>query len=179
MVEVFTLTCPSCNGKLEITRDVNRFACAHCGNEHIVIRSGGTISIKPVIEEIKGMRDDVVSVKRRIEVNNAELAVSRINPELSALRSELKALKEKSKNEITLPGMIGCFGFLFIISGIIAIFIGAIGITALFFIIGIILIVIFANWPSRTEKKIEQLKERIERLEKKKKANLQIINRGI
>src|SRR5258706_205176 len=40
MSDFVTLTCPSCGGRLEITKDVERFACAHCGNEHVVRRAG-------------------------------------------------------------------------------------------------------------------------------------------
>ena len=41
MADFVTLSCPSCGGKLEVTRDIERFACAHCGREHIVKRTGG------------------------------------------------------------------------------------------------------------------------------------------
>jgi predicted RNA-binding Zn-ribbon protein involved in translation (DUF1610 family) len=41
MSDFVTLTCPNCGGKLQITPDINRFACTHCGNEHIVtLRTG-------------------------------------------------------------------------------------------------------------------------------------------
>ena len=40
MANFVTLTCPSCGGKLEITEDVEKFACGNCGNEHIVNRRG-------------------------------------------------------------------------------------------------------------------------------------------
>jgi len=50
VTDFVTLTCPSCGGKLQITQDIDHFACAHCGTEHTVRRSGGTISLAPGIQ---------------------------------------------------------------------------------------------------------------------------------
>lgn len=36
MPDFVTLSCPTCGGQLQITKDIERFACGHCGNEHIV-----------------------------------------------------------------------------------------------------------------------------------------------
>ena len=57
MDDFITLTCTSCGGKLEITTDIERFACAHCGTEHLVKRGGGIVSLAPVIEIIRGIKD--------------------------------------------------------------------------------------------------------------------------
>jgi DNA-directed RNA polymerase subunit M/transcription elongation factor TFIIS len=43
MPDFITLSCPSCGNKLQITDDIDRFACAACGNEYIVNRSGGDV----------------------------------------------------------------------------------------------------------------------------------------
>jgi len=56
MADYITLSCPSCGHKLQITNDIDRFACAACGNEHIVNRSGGIITLKPVIDSIKSVQ---------------------------------------------------------------------------------------------------------------------------
>ena len=53
MANFVTLSCPSCGGKLQITQDVERFACSHCGQEHIVKRSGGIVSLSPVVDALK------------------------------------------------------------------------------------------------------------------------------
>jgi predicted RNA-binding Zn-ribbon protein involved in translation (DUF1610 family)/ribosomal protein L40E len=52
MADFLTLSCPSCGNKLQITNDIDRFVCAACGNEHIVNRSGGVITLKTIIEDI-------------------------------------------------------------------------------------------------------------------------------
>ena len=75
MPEFTTLTCPSCGGKLKITEDIEHFACIHCGNEHIVKRGGGTISIAPISESLK-----------RIETHTSktanEIGLIRLNDEI-------------------------------------------------------------------------------------------------
>lgn len=40
MADFITLSCPSCRAKLQITDDIDRFACLHCDNEHLVRRRG-------------------------------------------------------------------------------------------------------------------------------------------
>ena len=56
MVDFLTLSCPSGRHKLQITEDINRFACAACGNEHLLNRSGGIVTQKPVIESTKNVQ---------------------------------------------------------------------------------------------------------------------------
>jgi DNA-directed RNA polymerase subunit M/transcription elongation factor TFIIS len=53
-----TLSCPSCGHKLQIPENIERFACAGCGKEHIVNRSGGVISLKPLTEETLNVQGD-------------------------------------------------------------------------------------------------------------------------
>ncbi|MFN3333721.1 MAG: hypothetical protein ACK47M_14535 [Caldilinea sp.] len=40
MADFVSLTCPACNGKLQIGKDLERFACGYCGTEFIVNRGG-------------------------------------------------------------------------------------------------------------------------------------------
>ena len=55
-MDIVTLSCPSCGGKLQITADIERFACGHCSNEHIVKRAGGIIALAPVVEGLKNVQ---------------------------------------------------------------------------------------------------------------------------
>jgi primosomal protein N' len=71
MADIINLTCPSCGGKLQISSDVNRFSCGYCGNEQIVVRSGGAITIAPVVEGLK-------EVKSGVDKTASELAIKRI-----------------------------------------------------------------------------------------------------
>ena len=48
-----TLSCPSCGARLQIANDIDRFACAYCGAEHVVRRSSGLVSLAPVVAAIR------------------------------------------------------------------------------------------------------------------------------
>jgi predicted RNA-binding Zn-ribbon protein involved in translation (DUF1610 family) len=90
-----TLSCPSCGGKLKITQDMDRFACGFCGNEHIVRRSGGTVSLTPVVE---GLR----KVQSGVDKTASELAIVRLKQEIEELEEECCDLEDnldkKKKN---------------------------------------------------------------------------------
>ena len=81
MEDFVTLTCPNCGGKLEITNDIERFACAFCGQEHIVKRGGGIISLKPIANDVRG-------IKIGVDKTAAELAIVRLTKEINRLIQE-------------------------------------------------------------------------------------------
>jgi DNA-directed RNA polymerase subunit RPC12/RpoP len=80
-----TLTCPTCGGKLEITSEIDRFACGYCGNEHIVKRAGGIVSLAPIVDGIK-------SVKVGVDKTASELALKRLKDEYDVLEKRKKEL---------------------------------------------------------------------------------------
>ena len=81
MSDFITLSCPSCGAKLEITQDIDRFACSNCGREHIVQRSGGIVSLSPVVDAIN-------QVKSGVDKTAAELALTRLPREIAILANE-------------------------------------------------------------------------------------------
>ena len=83
--KLITLSCPSCGAKLDISPNLDRFACAFCGQEHIVNRTGGTISLSPVVEAIH-------QVKTGVDKTAAELAIVRLQKEISNLLVERQNL---------------------------------------------------------------------------------------
>lgn len=98
MTDFVTLSCPSCGGKLEITSDIDRFACAHCGTEHVVKRGGGLVSLAPVTEEIRRVRAGV-------DKTASELAIKRLTEEIEQLE----------KQRPSPPGYGGC---LYVVAGL-------------------------------------------------------------
>jgi hypothetical protein len=44
--------CPSCSALLAVSSDMDRFACKHCAAEQVVVRQGGTTTLKCVAETI-------------------------------------------------------------------------------------------------------------------------------
>ncbi len=82
LADFVTLTCPSCGGKLQIGDDVDRFACSHCGSEHLVRRGGGIVSLAPVVGELKGVRAGVDNVA-------SELAINRLKGDIANLEQQV------------------------------------------------------------------------------------------
>ena len=80
MGDFVTLICPNCGGKLQITPDIDRFACTHCGNEHVVKRSEGMIAIQPLANSLTGLQ-------RATDRTAAELGLRRTNEELARIEA--------------------------------------------------------------------------------------------
>jgi predicted RNA-binding Zn-ribbon protein involved in translation (DUF1610 family) len=86
--DFITLACPSCGGSLNITPDIERFACAFCGKSHLVRRQGGIISISPIVERL----DRIASSS---DQQAAELAINRLEQAARRLRDQISKLEKK------------------------------------------------------------------------------------
>jgi hypothetical protein len=80
MPDFVTLTCPSCGGKLKITPDIDRFACANCGSEHLVLRSDSVVALKPLQDSLSGLA-------RATDRTASEMAIKRIQGEIAGLQA--------------------------------------------------------------------------------------------
>jgi hypothetical protein len=89
MADFITLSCPTCGGKLHITPDVDRFACVHCGNEHLVKRTGGVVALQPLAESLSSLKDAT-------DRTASEMALRRLSDELAGL----KAARTQGENRI-------------------------------------------------------------------------------
>ncbi len=87
VADFVTLTCPSCGGKLQITNDLDRFACGFCGTEHIVKRTGGVVALSPVVEGLRQVRVGV-------DKTASELAIARLKQEIAGLNYEYAHVEE-------------------------------------------------------------------------------------
>ena len=85
MSDFVTLTCPNCGGSLRITEDIDRFACVHCNNEHVVKRGGGIVSLAPVEKQLTEIRTGV-------DKTASELAIKRLEVEEAQLKKDLEDL---------------------------------------------------------------------------------------
>lgn len=81
-MDIIQLTCPNCGGKLQVTQDLERFACAYCGSEHHVKRSGGVASLAPAM-------DSLAKIKARVEKTESELALQRLREETAEIKAKL------------------------------------------------------------------------------------------
>lgn len=75
MLKTITLKCSSCGGNLEITPEMDNFACGYCGVSQIVQRRGGTISLKL-------LTDSISKVQIGTDKTAAELAIKRLGKEI-------------------------------------------------------------------------------------------------
>ncbi len=80
MADLLTLNCPTCGGQLQVTNDVDRFVCAHCGNTHIV---DPDVRVKSLVEEL---RDE--SRLRRLAQE-----ISMLEGQRNSTRTEIEQIK--------------------------------------------------------------------------------------
>lgn len=103
---MITLSCPNCGARLEITKDIDRFACSYCRMEHLVHRGGRIVSLSPVIERLEGVE---IGVDRAA----VELAIQRLREELSELQARRDALKLSKRRPSQMAENMGCIISLF------------------------------------------------------------------
>ena len=82
------LTCKSCGAKLELTDDIDRFSCSHCGTEWIVNRSGGIVSLKEVEDGIRELVKEVKSAKTYEGILNEEELRDKAKEEIERRKEE-------------------------------------------------------------------------------------------
>jgi ribosomal protein S27AE len=80
-----TLSCPSCGGKLQITNDIERFACGYCGKEHLVRRGGGIVTLSPVVDGLKKIQEGT-------DKTASELAILRLSNEIAEIEKNINNL---------------------------------------------------------------------------------------
>lgn len=105
MSDFVTLSCPNCGGKLQITNDLERFACSYCGTEQIVRRSGGIIALAPIVYEIS-------KVKAGVDKTAAELAIKRLKEEINDLQNQYSTLYSERSSSTTGLVIVGLGVFL-------------------------------------------------------------------
>lgn len=95
-----TLACPNCGGKLQITPDTERFVCPFCEYEHIVQRTGGTVSLEPVIKAMQSIDSSIHLVGHGInqiglssEWQATEQTIARIRSEIDGINKQMAAFK--------------------------------------------------------------------------------------
>ena len=115
--DFITLSCPSCGGKLTITSDIERFACQFCGHEHIVRRSGGLVSLEPVVQVMKSIDSNInlvgVGVNKlgfSSEKQVAEQTIARLKSEMAEINKAIGEF-ENGNGVVAAIGSIMGIGF--------------------------------------------------------------------
>ena len=121
--DFITLSCPSCGGRLNITSDVNRFACQFCGHEHIVRRNDGMVSLEPVMKELNANINLVgIGVNKlgfSSEKQVAEQSIARLKGEIAEINKILGSYMDGQQTAMILGMVMGMIGVGLIIGAII------------------------------------------------------------
>ena len=147
-LDSITLTCPSCGGKLQVTNDIDRFACAHCGTEQVVRRGGGIVSLSPVL-------DRLAEVEAEVDETVSELAVKQLSEEIAKLEIELEGARLRGKGLLITGIICLAIGLLFTLSDQLTI-------AVCFWIAGVVAIVASRSIASNNTRKQGYLSVRIE-----------------
>ena len=125
--DFITLACPNCGGKLQITPDTERFACQFCGYEHIVRRSGGSVSLEPVVKLMKNIDSNLnmvgVGVNRlglSSEKQVAEQTIERLKKEIDELNTRLGSYEDSIQIILILGIIMGIIGIALIVGAILS-----------------------------------------------------------
>jgi DNA-directed RNA polymerase subunit RPC12/RpoP len=114
MSAILTLKCPDCGASLEISPDMDSFACGYCGSQQIVQRRGGTVSLKLVT-------DAIAKVQAGTDRTASELALQRLEKEIAAADKDCQQIERTIKeDENRHNGLIGnrvLFGILGVLGG--------------------------------------------------------------
>jgi predicted RNA-binding Zn-ribbon protein involved in translation (DUF1610 family) len=115
--DFITLSCPNCGGKLNITADIDRFACQFCGHEHIVRRNGGMVSLEPVMQVMKSIDANIGMVGAGVnrlgfssEKQVAEQTIARLKEEIEALVYEVNDTDNAMAGGGVVGGIMGGLG---------------------------------------------------------------------
>ncbi len=77
-MDVFSMTCKNCGGKIQINKDADQVLCQFCGSEYLISFNEGAVSIKVLSEGIK-------KIAVSSDKTASELALIRINKEKESL----------------------------------------------------------------------------------------------
>ncbi|MCE1248088.1 MAG: zinc ribbon domain-containing protein [Firmicutes bacterium] len=93
------LSCSSCGAKLELTDDIDRFVCLHCGTEWLVNRSGGIASLKPVEEKLARLEKKTDKVVENTEIIADQIRMNKIANRIAVLQTKKQSVDLNPKME--------------------------------------------------------------------------------
>jgi predicted RNA-binding Zn-ribbon protein involved in translation (DUF1610 family) len=96
--DFISLNCPNCGGRLEITADMERFACGHCGSEHLVRRSDGAVSLAPVVDGLKQVVSKFDQALAGSDRMAAEQTIARLKKEIPELERQVNIAQERYRS---------------------------------------------------------------------------------
>ncbi len=100
-LKTIILKCPNCSANLDITPQMESFACGYCGTQQMVQRSGGTVSLKLI-------GDAIARVQVGTDRTASELAVRRLRGDWAAVDFVIQREREDSNAKNGGGGYIFC-----------------------------------------------------------------------
>ncbi len=97
MADLLTLNCPTCGGQLQVTNDVDRFVCAHCGNAHIVDPG---VRVESLAAEVSALRVESNIQRLQNELQGLEQQRNRLD-------SEVKTYRQNAQSEVVIYRLAG------------------------------------------------------------------------
>ena len=101
LADFITLSCPSCGNKLQITEDIDGFACSACGIEYMVNRGEGIISLNY-------MKDYNEKTNTSADKTTSVLGMDRLKKEIkeSMISQDLIIILWRKGNKIVIGGLV-------------------------------------------------------------------------
>lgn len=133
-MKTLTLNCTNCGASLQVSQDMERFACGYCGTQQIVERRGGTVALKPLTDAIR-------LVQTGTDKTAAELALKRMGEELVTVQRSYHARLGQAtvaKNNAATPVLLGTIVISLIVVCALSKEIGAVGVLFVFGVAGVI-----------------------------------------
>jgi len=132
-----TLKCPNCGANLQITPDMETFACGHCGTQQIVRRDGGTVSLKVITDAIAGVKASTDRVAAEMEIRRLRDDAEQLGRQVEKLDKKIEEAKIRGACAplvvgVLLAGLGGAiFGYPFLCGVIVAFMAGPLCIFAI------------------------------------------------
>ncbi len=87
-MELVSMTCRNCGGKLQINKEADQIICQNCGTEYLVSINEGAISIKFLSQDIQG-------IKASTDKTASELALVRLGEETEHIINDFLNINNK------------------------------------------------------------------------------------
>lgn len=91
-MEITSMTCRQCGGKLTISRDADQIICQHCGTEYLISFNEGAISVKLLSEGLK-------KIQVSTDKTASELALARIKEEKKKILDQMEGAEQYLSQE--------------------------------------------------------------------------------
>lgn len=100
-MKIHSLKCVNCGAGLDVSQDINTFACSYCGVQQEVERSGGIVSLRRLEESLDAVRSGTSRTA-------SELAISRLQADVLSIRTqrdnEIRALHDADNKSNSVIG---------------------------------------------------------------------------